>query len=88
MLVMQDKSPNPVFPRWYAYFNFFTVAGVMPAGFVVYFRTGPLAWNGIIVWGISVAVFFVWICASAWLIHVAASRQRDELAAQEALVTA
>ena len=88
MCVLQDKNPKPIFPRWYAYFNFFAVAGVMPAGFVVFFRTGPLAWNGIIVWAIGVAVFFVWICATGWLIHIAAGRQRDELAAEEAALVA
>jgi hypothetical protein len=88
MITLQDKSPEPVFPRWYAYFNFFAVAGVMPAGFVVFFRTGPLAWNGIIVWGIGVAVFFVWICATAWLIQVAAGRQRERHATGEAALVA
>lgn len=88
MITLQDKSAVPVFPRWYAYFNFFAVAGVMPAGFVVFFRTGPLAWNGIIVWAIGVAVFFVWICATAWLIQVAAGRQREEHAAAEAVPVA
>lgn len=85
VIVLQDKSPNPIFPRWFAYFNFFAVAGVMPAGFVPFFKSGPLAWNGMIVWAIGVAVFFVWICLTAWLIQVAAGRQRDEHAA-EALV--
>ena len=88
MLVLQDKSANPIFPRWYAYFNFFAVAGVMPAGFVVFFRTGPLTWKGIIVWAIGVSVFFVWICATAWLIHVAAGRQRDEHTAAQAVPVA
>jgi len=88
MITLLDKGAVPVFPRWYAYFNFFAVAGVMPAGFVVFFRTGPLAWNGIIVWAIGVAVFFVWICATAWLIQVAAGRQREEHAAAEAVPVA
>jgi hypothetical protein len=87
MVTLQDRNPNPVFPRWYAYFNFFAVAGVMPAGFVVFFKNGPLAWNGIIVWAIGVAVFFVWICATAWLVQVAAGRQHEEQAATAAEVT-
>jgi hypothetical protein len=88
MIVLQDKSPNPVFPRWFAYFNFFAVAGVMPAGFVPFFKSGPLAWDGIIIWGIGVAVFFVWICLTAWLLHVAAGRERDEHAANEPMAVA
>jgi hypothetical protein len=76
--VLQDARRDPVFPRWYAYLNFFAVMGVMPAGFVVFFKEGPLAWNGIIVWGIGVAVFFVWICVTAYLVIAAAARERDE----------
>ena len=59
----------PVYPRWYAYLNFFSeVMGVFPAGLVVLFKEGPLAWNGIIVWGIGVAIFFIWICVTAYLV--------------------
>ena len=78
LAVLQDNSAKPVFPRWYAYLNFFAVMGVFPAGFVVFFKEGPLAWDGIIVWGIGVAIFFIWICVSAYLVIVAARRERDD----------
>lgn len=77
--VIQDRRPDPVFPRWYAYLNFFAVAGVFPAGLVGFFRSGPLAWDGAIVWGVGVAIFFVWICISAWLVIDAAKREQAEL---------
>lgn len=79
-VILQDKQQRPIFPRWWAYFNFFCVAGVFPAGLVPFFKEGPLAWNGIIVWGIGVAVFFVWIVGGAILLHAAARRERDEAA--------
>jgi len=82
--VLQDKRERPIFPRWWAYFKFFCVAGVFPAGLVPFFKDGPLAWNGIIVWGIGVTVFFVWIVAGAVLLHAAARRERDEAAATPA----
>ncbi|MBB3606153.1 hypothetical protein FHT40_005842 [Mycolicibacterium sp. BK556] len=87
VIVLQDKSPNPVYPRWYAYLNFFAVMGVFPAGLVVFFKEGPLAWNGIIVWGIGVAIFFIWICVTAYLVIAAAARERGtELIGGAALV--
>lgn len=76
--VLQDKRDEPIFPRWYAYLNFFAVAGVAPAGCVVFFKSGPLAWDGVIVWGVGVAIFFIWICITAWLVIVAARRQEEE----------
>src|SRR5262245_32589837 len=75
----QDTRAEPVFPRWYGYLNFFAVMGVMPAGFVVFFKSGPLAWDGAIVWGVGVAVFFIWIVVTAFLITAAAGRERTEL---------
>jgi hypothetical protein len=76
--VLQDSRPEPVFPRWYAYLNFLAVAGVFPAGLVVFFKSGPLAWDGAIVWGIGVAIFFVWILVTAYLVIQAAAREQTE----------
>jgi len=84
VIVLQDRNPVPVYPRWYAYLNFFAVLGVFPAGLVVFFKEGPLAWNGIIVWGIGVAIFFIWICVTAYLVIAAARRERDEPSVGEA----
>jgi hypothetical protein len=52
---------------------------------VVFFKEGPLAWNGIIVWGIGVAIFFIWICVTAYLVIAAARRERDDNPAAEAI---
>ena len=88
VIVLQDRNPVPVFPRWYAYLNFFAVLGVFPAGLVVFFKEGPLAWNGIIVWGIGVAIFFIWICVTAYLVIAEARRDRGEPSIREAALTA
>ncbi len=88
VIVLQDRNSSPVYPRWYAYLNFFAVLGVFPAGFVVFFKEGPLAWNGIVVWGIGVAIFFVWICVTAYLVVAAARHDRGERPAREAALTA
>ena len=81
VIVLQDRNAVPVYPRWYAYLNFFAVLGVFPAGLVVFFKSGPLAWNGIIVWGVGVAIFFIWICVTAYLVIAAARRERDDSSA-------
>jgi hypothetical protein len=44
----------------------------------VFFKNGPFAWNGFIVWGIGVAIFLIWILATAYLVIAAAARERDE----------
>jgi hypothetical protein len=58
--VFIDKRERPSFPRWYGYFNvWYAILGVPSCG-VYLFKTGPLAWNGIIAFWIPLAVFVVW----------------------------
>ena len=42
-----DKSPNPVFPRWFAFYNIWTMVVVFPDMLLFFFHTGPFAWNGL-----------------------------------------
>jgi hypothetical protein len=60
LAILRDNSPDPVFPRWLGYFNVWTVLLFLPGGLVVFFRTGPFAWNGVLAWWIPLVVFGVW----------------------------
>jgi hypothetical protein len=61
LAILRDKKTPPVCPRWAAYLCFSTALGLIPTGFVIFFKDGPLAWNGIIGLGIPMIVFFSWI---------------------------
>lgn len=56
-----DPGPDRVFPRWVSYFNFWVALTFMPAGFVVFFKDGPLAWNGMLAWWLLLVGFFSWV---------------------------
>jgi hypothetical protein len=56
-----DKRATPVFPRWFAYFNFWCGTLFCPAGLIVFFKHGPFAWNGLISWWMVATVFFIWL---------------------------
>jgi hypothetical protein len=59
--ILVDRRPIPVFPRWLGYCNLW-VALIFCAGtFNVFFKTGPLAWNGVLSWWLPVLVFAVWL---------------------------
>jgi hypothetical protein len=45
--ILLDKGSKPVFPRWAGYF-------------IPFFKTGPLAWNGIFAWWVPLCVYFCW----------------------------
>ncbi len=44
--VLIDRRTAPIFPRWLGYVNIWLAITFTPASFLVFFKTGPLAWNG------------------------------------------
>ena len=59
--VLSDKSANPVYPRWFGYFSLWFALLYCPASLDVFFQDGPLAWNGIFSWWLSLVSFFIWV---------------------------
>jgi hypothetical protein len=59
--VFTDGSERPVFPRWVGYLNAWLAAGILPAGFVLFFKHGPFAWNGIVGFFIPLTSYAVWM---------------------------
>ena len=59
--ILRDTAVPVVFPRWAGYVCFSTAAALIPTGLIIFFKDGPLAWNGIIGLGIPMIFFFSWI---------------------------
>lgn len=59
--VFSDKSENPLYPRWIAYFNLWCALLTVPAGLMAFFKSGPFAYDGLIAMYIPFAIFFVWM---------------------------
>jgi hypothetical protein len=66
--ILMDKRDEPIFPRWSGYFNIMCGLLMSPAGFDLFFKTGPLAWNGLIAWWLLVFVYFVWVIGNIVLV--------------------
>jgi hypothetical protein len=49
-----------VYPRWLGYFNYWIAVLTTPAMATFFFKTGPLAWNGVIGFWIPVPLYFLW----------------------------
>lgn len=61
--ILSDKSAVPVFPRWLGYLNFWLMLLSLPGGVVVFFKSGPFAWNGLLAFWLPFSVFSIWFNA-------------------------
>ncbi len=60
LCILSDKASDPVFPRWVGYFNFWVGTLAMPGGLLIFFKTGPFAWDGLFAWWVPLGAFFSW----------------------------
>ncbi|EHB59126.1 hypothetical protein MycrhDRAFT_1562 [Mycolicibacterium rhodesiae JS60] len=85
--IMKDKREVPSFPRWAAYLNFWCAFLDILAGFVIFFKGGPLAYDGVLAYWIPLVIFFVWIVIMTYLLIVAINREADADEAGQAAAT-
>jgi hypothetical protein len=74
--------PNSVvhkpFPRWFGYYTAWT-ALMFETGAVAYLtRTGPFAWNGLLVFWLPTVTFFIWIVVFAVQLFTALAKQSQD----------
>jgi len=77
LAILKDGSANPLFPRWLAYFNFWIAIGFVPACTLVFFKSGPFAWNGLFPFWIPATVFGAWFVVMMIMVLKAINRQEQ-----------
>lgn len=60
VVALNDKSRNPMFPRWFAYQSIMTFLLFLPDQLLFFFKTGPFAWNGVLGFWVPLTVFCGW----------------------------
>lgn len=73
--IFSDRNPEPLFPRWVGYFNLWISLTFFPAGFVLFFKSGPFAWNGLIGFWVPLGAFSIWMIGMLVLQLKAIKRQ-------------
>lgn len=74
IVVLQDPRSRPLLPRWSAYLNVWAALGVASGSLVVFTKTGPLAWNGLLAWYLLCVAFFTWMVTMTVLMLRASHR--------------
>lgn len=76
--ILADKRPEPILPRWVGYANLWCALLFTPGSLNVFFKDGPLAWNGAISWYTELTVFCIWFVINTVVILKAISHQQQE----------
>jgi hypothetical protein len=76
--IFRNVNPQNIFPRWVAYYNIYAAIGMAPASFMGLFKTGPLAYNGILAFWVVAVDFFVWMVVMSMVMFkaIAADERR------------
>lgn len=70
-----QKVENNPFPRWWGYTSLWITVMFEAGAFAFVPRSGPLAWDGLLVFWSPVSLFTVWIVIQSWLLFRALNRQ-------------
>ncbi|WP_372787871.1 hypothetical protein [Paraconexibacter sp.] len=58
LAILSDEDADPLFPRWAGYLCMLLGTLQIPPILLVFFQTGPFAWNGLFSWWIPATDFF------------------------------
>jgi hypothetical protein len=61
LAIFRSQGADGAMPRWTGYLSVWTGLLFVPACLIFWFKTGPMAWNGIIAFYIPVFIFFIWV---------------------------
>ncbi|MCD9029155.1 hypothetical protein LDO26_13195 [Luteimonas sp. BDR2-5] len=82
LAALLDRRKNPVFPRWFAYSNFFFALAFAPGVLIYAVQTGPMAWDGLFPLWIPSTVFPLWqISMVVCLLRAVKSEEKEEMEA-------
>jgi hypothetical protein len=86
--ILGDKSDRPVFPRWLGWINLWAQIIYLPGILIPFFKSGPLAWNGVVAFWIPVVVFTVWMILVSVMVLRAIKDEERQVNAQQAPIAA
>jgi len=61
--VLRDE--NGIFPRWFGFLNFWVAVSFLPDVLPYFFKTGPFAWNGVLVFWLALTTYCLFLVAAS-----------------------
>jgi len=81
---LEQKGENPLFPRWFGYYNLWTGFLFLPGGLILWFKHGAFAWNGALAFWLVAVAFGAWFIVTCLILLRAIKRTAAEEAAAAA----
>ncbi len=78
LAVLLDTGPKPVFPRWVAYFNLLECFLFLAVVLMLFFKTGPFAYHGVLVFWLPLFIFGAWLLVMAWATYRGAVEEQTQ----------
>lgn len=78
LAILSDTSKVPLYPRWAGYFSLLMAFIQVPPILLIFFKTGPFAWNGVLSWWIPMTDFFTWFLVITFLTLKAIKRKYED----------
>lgn len=75
--VFTDRSDRPLFPGYIGYVNIWCGLLYFPAAAIIFFKNGPLAFNGILGMYVPLAAFFFWMVCMTLELVKSINRDKD-----------
>jgi hypothetical protein len=76
--ILIDRRDEPILSRWLGYLNLWVALLIIPAGLVLFFKSGPFAWNGVVGFYVPLTAFCIWMASTTLVVHRALTRQIAE----------
>jgi hypothetical protein len=77
LAILMGKGEAPELPRWSGYLCLWGVMLMAPSAFVLFFFSGPFAWNGVFTFYLAGTGFFTWYYAMCFLLLRATNKELD-----------
>lgn len=75
LAILSDTRTPKVFPRWFAYYSFWSALMALTGCLIVFFKHGPFAINGLFAFWINLGTFFLWYIVVAVLLLKSVGRE-------------
>jgi hypothetical protein len=72
-----DTRSDPIYPRWSGYLQLWVSLSFVPGVLAIFLKTGPFAWNGLLVWWVPFATFTAWFVIMIVLTRKVVLRNAD-----------